>query len=93
MSAHDSDWMAQAACADRPGLPWLHDAEDVAPWDRLVMAAICDACPVGVRCSSFVASAEVTGGFWAGAHREALPQLPDAPAWFTPTLPGLGDVA
>ena len=93
MSTRDTDWMQAAACADRPRLPWLNDAEDVQPWNRLVMAAICDACPVRARCTSFVTDAEVTGGFWAGAHREDVPQLPDAPAWFTPTLPGLGDVA
>lgn len=93
MRTHDTDWMHEAACADRPGLPWLNDAEDVPPWDRLVMAAICDTCPVCTHCTAFVASAEVTGGFWAGAHREVLLQLPYAPAWFTPTLPGLGDVA
>ena len=93
MSTHDTDWMARAACADRPGLPWLHDAPDVQPWDRLVMAAICDTCPVRTHCTAFVIEAEVTGGFWAGAHREDVQQLPDGPVWFIPALPGRGDVA
>jgi hypothetical protein len=65
-------WMDQAACV-RPevsGFPWIADRDQVEPADTEAMAAICAGCPVRVQCRRFLRPAGVTGGFWAGEHRD-----------------------
>jgi hypothetical protein len=71
-----TEWMDQAACA-RPevsGLPWIADRDQVEPADTDAMAAVCANCPVRVQCGRFLRPAGVTGGFWAGEHRDRAPQ-------------------
>jgi hypothetical protein len=67
-----NDWMDAAACA-RPevsGLPWTADRDQVEVADTEAMEAVCASCPVRVRCGRFLRPAGVSGGFWAGAHRD-----------------------
>lgn len=64
-------WMAQAACRDRPELPWTHDV-DALPRVKGVaarMRAVCNGCPVRAECADFAVTTEATGGFWAGRWR------------------------
>jgi hypothetical protein len=67
-----NEWMHEAACAlpEVSGLPWIADHDQVQPADTEAMAAICADCPVRVQCDRFLRPAGVTGGFWAGRHRD-----------------------
>jgi hypothetical protein len=69
-------WMDEAACAlpQVSGLPWTADRDQVEPAGTEAMAAICAGCPVRVQCGRFLRPAGVTGGFWAGEHRDRAPQ-------------------
>ena len=85
----DVSWMDAGACVDRGDLPWTADPEQTTPWERLVMGALCQDCPVLVDCGRFVKAADVTAGFWAGKARD-----PDGgctvlagPGWATDPLP------
>jgi len=51
-------------------LPWIADGDQVEPADAEAMAAVCAGCPVRVPCGRFLRPAGVTGGFWAGEHRD-----------------------
>jgi hypothetical protein len=91
-------WMSAATCPDRLDLPWLVDSDDLSTWERLTMAAICTDCPTIAACTAFVSVEDVTGGFWAGCHRDhpAAAPVPVAsrPVWAVqPELPGFGDAA
>jgi hypothetical protein len=71
-----TEWMDQAECA-RPevsGLPWIADSDQVEPTDTEAMAAVCARCLVRVQCGRFLRPAGVTGGFWAGEHRDRAEQ-------------------
>ena len=62
-----NDWMTDAACVDRPSLPWLADhPSDV---EKRAMALVCGVCPVRPECADYVRAAEITAGFWAGRNR------------------------
>ena len=94
----NTDWISAATCPDRLDLPWLADSDDMSARDRLAMATICADCPVFAACMTFVAAEDVTGGFWAGQHRDLPAAAParaaNRPRWAVqPELPGLGDVA
>jgi hypothetical protein len=80
-----SDWMDAAACArtEVSGLPWTADRDQVTPADTEAMEAVCAGCPVRVRCGRFLRPAGVSGGFWAGAHRDR-----PASAWVPVTRSG-----
>jgi hypothetical protein len=67
-----TEWMDQAACAlpEVSGLPWIADRDQVEPADTGAMAQVCAGCPVRVQCGRFLRPAGVTGGFWAGEHRD-----------------------
>jgi len=69
-------WMDQAACAlpEVSGLPWIADSDQVEPANTEAMAQVCAGCPVRVQCGRFLRPAGVTGGFWAGEHRDRAPQ-------------------
>jgi len=62
-----NDWMTDAACVDRPELPWL--ADHPAPAEKRAMALMCGVCPVRPDCADYVTAADVTAGFWAGRNR------------------------
>lgn len=93
----NTHWMTDAACPDRLDLPWLADADQTAEWDRLTMAGICAGCPARAACEVYVSVQDVTGGFWAGRHRDLDAATMDAAGWpvwaVQPALPGLGDAA
>jgi len=67
------DWMARAACADKAAarLPWTADHDEIDAAATAAMTAVCASCPVLMDCRRFLRPAGVTGGFWAGAHRDA----------------------
>ena len=85
MSAHDTTWMARAACAGRLDLPWTLDAAGVTPWQAATMQSICDGCPVLFDCLNAVDDLDVTGGWWAGRDRDPHADLAHLapPAWAT----------
>jgi len=64
-------WTNDAACVDVPGLPWIGPRRgqllDSAAMDQMIET--CNRCPVFDSCQHYVAVAEVTAGFWAGAWR------------------------
>ena len=62
-----NDWMTDAACVDRPELPWLADRPN--PAQVRAMALVCGVCPVRPECAAYVCAADVTAGFWAGRNR------------------------
>jgi len=83
-----TEWMDQAACA-RPqvsGLPWIADSDQVEPADTEAMAQVCARCPVRLQCGRFLRPAGVTGGFWAGEHRDR----PEQPRVRVTRLPKAG---
>lgn len=65
----DTRWMRDAACAQMPGLPWIDNPARVPRFVRGLMAEVCAHCPVLNQCSTFVDTAEVTAGYWAGHSR------------------------
>jgi hypothetical protein len=69
----DTDWMRDAACgrSDTAELPWISDRPATDPDAIQAMRAVCLACPVFTACGQFVVSTRVSGGFWAGRHRDA----------------------
>lgn len=99
-------WSEHADCLDAPDLPWL--ADHPSSVDVSAMAAVCASCPVRLACAAYATTVDVTGGFWAGHHRDPATPL-DNPervtstssaglrvTWETLALPGLeamGDVA
>ena len=79
-------WMGDGACLSEGDLPWTADPEQTTAWQRRVMGALCQDCPVLSDCAGFAKRAKVTAGFWAGRHRDTgSPGLTGAE-----TLPGLG---
>jgi hypothetical protein len=66
----DTRWMADAACADVPGLPWIDSPRRVPTVLVELMAEICATCPVLERCAVFVDEAAITAGYWAGTSRQ-----------------------
>ena len=67
----DTRWMAEAACARIPGLPWIENLNQVPRVLVRIMADTCRTCPVLDTCTAFVRDTEVTAGYWAGANRSA----------------------
>ena len=64
----DHDWMSDALCIDRPDLPWLTDGPS--PQQYRAMSSVCGGCPVRDACADYATTANITGGFWAGRHRD-----------------------
>ncbi len=62
--------MDRARCAHFPGLGWLKDRPQTSPAETATMAVVCARCPVFTDCADFVTREKITGGFWAGQHRE-----------------------
>lgn len=86
----DIVWMREGACLDHGDLPWIADPEQIAAWDRLVMGALCQDCPVLSDCAGFATAEKVTAGFWAGRDRDPASDIRVAgPGWATEPLPGL----
>lgn len=84
----DTAWMAGAACARRPDLPWTTDTADVSAWDAATMRTLCQHCPVLFDCLDAVDYLGVTGGWWAGRDRDPYAvDLPPAPAWAVEWVP------
>lgn len=83
-------WMREGICRGYPDLPWIADPERSTAWERTVMGALCQDCPVFTDCASYAEQEKVTAGFWAGENRD-----PDAakvltgPGWAIDPLPGL----
>lgn len=74
-------WVDQAACADRPDLPWITDAEQIARADQDAMQAVCARCPVLTRCRDAADRLHASAGYWAGNHRDTTdPVLVEAEA-------------
>lgn len=70
-------WMSQALCATtRPDLPWLADGPDISKDDSETMSRVCRRCPVLGACTRHARATKVTGGFWAGLHRDPEAALP-----------------
>lgn len=65
----NTDWMEDAACRRIPDLPWTAERGTGPTVLADLMADICGICPVREACAEFVATENVTGGYWAGAHR------------------------
>jgi hypothetical protein len=71
MSRHDDGtWMAEAACRDHPGLPWLDDRGLVTVLESVAMTLVCARCPVLRVCDAYADGTRVRAGFWAGRHRD-----------------------
>lgn len=62
-------WMSDAACRRIPDLPWTAEPGTAPVVLGDLMADVCAVCPVRSECAAFVADEDVTGGYWAGAHR------------------------
>jgi hypothetical protein len=86
----DTAWMAHGACLARGDLPWTTDPEQTTAEQLRVMAAICQDCLALSDCSAFASRAKVTGGFWAGRHRNIDAPSLAGPGWAAGALPGLG---
>ena len=71
---HETNWMAYALCLDYPALGWIKDSTEVGLGEEATMAVICGRCPVGLACAAYVERNDVTGGFWAGQHRDDPPK-------------------
>lgn len=63
------NWMEAAACATRPDLGWLHDADAIPAVVVDVMAELCSSCPVRPECEQYVVDQGICGGFWVGRDR------------------------
>jgi len=72
MRTLETEWMADAACAQIPGLPWIESPRRVPDLVVALMGEVCAGCPVLDRCAAFVEEAHVTAGFWAGRSRNHL---------------------
>jgi hypothetical protein len=75
----DTVWMADAACVQIPGLPWIDNPHRVPVFVWELMAEVCASCPVLDRCREFVAEAEIIAGYWAGESRNRVEPLPRRP--------------
>ena len=65
----NTEWMRDAACRRIPDLPWTADKGTAPVVLGELMADVCAMCPVRDACAAFVVEADVTGGYWAGRHR------------------------
>lgn len=73
-------WMDLAACPDRSDLPWTLDRDQVRPSQTIEMKLVCRGCLAFYECRDYVDCEAVTGGFWAGEHRELPPESMDGAA-------------
>jgi hypothetical protein len=64
----DTRWMADAACVDHPGLPWIENPNRVPKMLIECMQEVCLACPVRAACAAYAVEVEITAGWWAGRH-------------------------
>ncbi len=82
----DMGWMVDAACQDRPDLPWTGPVRDdwtryPVPTESLArMRAVCADCPALRRAGPTPGAAEVSAGFWAGRwrHRQTVLRVVEA---------------
>lgn len=86
-------WVDLAACAGRPDLPWVADADVVGEHDRDAMAAVCFDCPVLGACASSADALETPAGWWAGRHLDAAPVVWEQGALDWPATFALEDAA
>jgi hypothetical protein len=70
MASRGEAWMAEAACRNYPGLPWVDDRDRVAVLESVAMTLVCARCPVLQLCDGYAAGTRVGVGFWAGRHRD-----------------------
>jgi hypothetical protein len=70
MPSRDEAWMAEAACRNHPGLPWVDDRDRVTVLESVAMTLVCARCPVLGSCDVYAAGTRVGVGFWAGRHRD-----------------------
>ena len=84
-------WMRDAACVDRPDLPWTTDINSLRPVHVRAMGRVCGGCPVRNNCAAYAVEAGVTGGFPTGTDRDLLAprRLSTAGTPVQPALPGL----
>ena len=73
-------WMNHALCLDHPALGWIKDRTEVGLGEEATMAVICGRCPVRLACAAYVERHRITGGFWAGEHRDDSPASLDGAA-------------
>lgn len=66
----DRAWMAHAACAQAPGLPWTEDTGTFPDVLADIMTQTCATCPVHDACATYATDTPVTGGWWAGQDRD-----------------------
>lgn len=64
----DHDWMSDGLCLERPALPWLTDGPSHE--QHRAMGLVCGGCPVREACADYATAAHISGGFWAGHHRD-----------------------
>jgi hypothetical protein len=77
---HDIPWMEHALCSDHQELGWIKDRADVGLGEEATMAVACGRCPVRLACAAYVERNGITGGFWAGEHRDETPERLDGAA-------------
>jgi Transcription factor WhiB len=83
-------WMREGICLDYRDLPWIADPEQTTAWERTVMGALCQDCPVRTDCAGHATAEKVTAGFWAGQHRDPdTAAVMTGPGWAIDPLPGL----
>jgi hypothetical protein len=70
MRGNGEAWMAEAACRNYPGLPWVADRDLVTVLELVAMTLVCARCPVLRLCDAYAAGTRVGVGFWAGRHRD-----------------------
>lgn len=80
MRTYQGPWMDLASCLSRQDLPWILDRDQVRPSQALDMKVVCASCMVCFECQDFVDCEEITGGFWAGEHREVYDDSLDGAA-------------
>lgn len=73
MTSTSRPWESRAACSLRRDLPWTTDATSVTDRQGAAMRQVCASCPVLLDCLAAVDELDVTGGWWAGADRDAWP--------------------
>jgi len=82
-------WMREGKCADKGDLPWIADPEQSTAWERTVMGALCQDCPVLSDCAGYATAEKVTAGFWAGQHRDPdTASVMTGQGWAIDPLPG-----
>jgi hypothetical protein len=79
MPGHGEAWMAEAACRNHPGLPWVADRDRVSVLESVAMTLVCARCPVLEVCDAYAGAKLVGVGFWASRHRDPVQEDDEDP--------------